>query len=113
MIGIIKEVLEDKKAREIEVIDIRELTVLADYFVICSGTSVRHAKSLADAVEEKLEEFGILKHNKEGYGSAGWILLDYGDIVVHIFREEDRDYYNIERLWSDGVMVSRERNVIE
>lgn len=70
-------------------------------------------KSLAEAVEEKLEELGIVKSNKEGFDSTGWILLDYGDIVVHIFREEERNYYNIERLWADGVMLSKERNVIE
>jgi ribosome-associated protein len=115
MIEVIAEVLEDKKAKDTEIIDIKELTILADYFIICSGTSTRHVKSLADAVEEKLEELGIFKSNKEGYDSAGWILLDYGDVVVHIFREEERQYYNIERLWSDGVLVSRERerNVIE
>ena len=113
MVEIIAAVLEDKKAIDTEIIDIKELTILADYFIICSGTSTRHVKALADAVEEKLEELGLFKSNKEGYNSAGWILLDYGDIVVHIFKQEERDYYNIERLWADGVMVSRERNVIE
>jgi ribosome-associated protein len=88
MIEVIAEVLEDKKAKDTEIIDIKELTILADYFIICSGTSTRHVKSLADAVEEKLEELGIFKSNKEGYDSASWILLDYGDVVVHIFKKK-------------------------
>lgn len=113
IIDLVKRTLEDKKAKDIEVIDIKGLTILADYFIICSGTSIRHVKSLADEVERQLKETGAFKQNREGYNSAGWILLDYGDVVVHIFKEEERSYYNIERLWSDGVMVSRERDVIE
>ncbi len=109
MVDRIIDGLDGKKARDIEVIDIEGLTILADYFVICSGTSARHVRTLADAVEEKLEQEGIKKLHSEGYDSAGWILLDYGSVIVHIFREEQRSYYNIERLWSDGVMVSVDR----
>ncbi len=94
--------LEDKKARNIRAIDIKELTTVADYFVIASGTSVPHIKSLADNVEEQLSEKGVKPINIEGYRSARWILLDYNDIVIHIFHEDDREYYGLERLWQDG-----------
>lgn len=95
-------VLEDKKARDIEVIDISGVSTLADFFVICNGTSITHIKTLADELEQKMAEAGYRYHHKEGYGSARWILMDFGEIVVHIFHEEDRSFYNLERLWSDG-----------
>jgi len=98
-------ILEEKKAKDIRIIDIRELTTIAHYFVIASGTSVTHIKSLADHLVDKLSENDIKPLRVEGYNSARWILLDYGDIVVHIFHEEDRDYYSLERLWQDGKFV--------
>lgn len=99
--------LEEKKAKDIAVIDIKDISVLSDYFVICSGTSVTHIKSLADEVEEKMGEAGCNYLHKEGYNSARWILLDYGGVIVHIFHEEDRNFYKLERLWSDGIMTYR------
>jgi len=101
----ITEILESKKARDISVINIENVSVLADYFVICSGTSSIHIRTLADELEEKMNERGFMLRHKEGYESAKWILLDYGDVVVHIFREEERNFYNLERLWSDGVFT--------
>ncbi|HHY64810.1 MAG TPA: ribosome silencing factor [Clostridiaceae bacterium] len=98
-------ILEEKKAKDIRIIDISELTTIAHYFVIASGTSVTHIKSLADHLVDKLSENDIKPLRVEGYNSARWILLDYGDIVVHIFHEEDRDYYSLERLWQDGKFV--------
>ena len=98
-------ILEEKKARDIDVINISEVSVLADYFVICSGTSTTHIRTLANGLEDRLEEKGCKLMHKEGYDSLRWVLLDYGDVVVHIFHEEDRDFYNLERLWSDGVIV--------
>lgn len=97
--------LEEKKARDINTIDIKELTIIADYFVVCSGTSTTHIKSLADGLEFGMEEMGFKHFHKEGYNSARWILLDYGDVIVHIFHEEDRAFYNLERLWSDGKLT--------
>jgi len=94
--------LEDKKARDLRVIDIQELTTVATYFIICSGTSTTHIKTLADEVEFRLREKGVNPLRLEGYNNARWILMDYGDIVVHIFHEEDREFYNLERLWRDG-----------
>ena len=98
--------MEDKKARDIITINIESVTVLAEYFVICNGTSTPHIKSLADEIEKRLEvEDGLKIRHREGYNSARWVLLDYGDVIVHIFHEEDRKFYEIERLWSDGVVT--------
>lgn len=97
--------LDSKKAEEIDVIGIRDLTIIADYFVIATGTSTTHTKSLADEVEFQLKEAGITPTRTEGYNGASWILLDYSDIVVHIFYKEARNYYSLERLWADGEKV--------
>ena len=96
------EILESKKARDIDVIDISEVSTLADFFVICNGTSITHIKTLADELELKMSEAGYKPYHKEGYNSARWILTDFGEVVVHIFHEEDRHFYNLERLWADG-----------
>ena len=103
---IILDILEDKKARGIIAIDVENVTVLADHFIICNGTSTPHIRALADDVEKSLrEDHGQECRHREGYNSARWILLDYGDVVVHIFHEEDRKFYDIERLWSDGIIT--------
>ncbi len=99
------EILEQKKARDINIVNVDKVSILADYFIICSGTSTTHIKTLADELEEKMRDLGYRLHHKEGYNSARWILLDYGEIVVHIFHEEDRSFYNLERLWSDGILT--------
>ena len=95
-------ILEDKKARNIEIIDISKVSTLADYFIICSGTSTIHIRTIADELDLKMNEAGINLIHKEGYESARWILLDFGELVIHIFHEEDRSFYNLERLWADG-----------
>jgi len=105
------EILEDKKARNIEIIDISEVSILADYFIICSGTSTTHIKTLADELDFKMGEAGFNMIHKEGYESARWILLDFGELVVHIFHEEDRDFYNLERLWSDGKFLTPDSRI--
>jgi ribosome-associated protein len=97
----IVKVLDNKKAEEIKVIKISELTVLADYFIIANGTSNTHVRALAEEVEAELSEAGVEPRNIEGR-STGWILLDYSDVVVHVFTPHDREYYNLERLWQDG-----------
>lgn len=108
LVGKISKILEDKKAKDIKTIDIRDITILADYFIVCSGTSTTHIKALSDEVEAKLEEEDIhLSVNREGYDTARWILMDYGSVIVHIFHEEDREFYNLERLWVDGKTVGR------
>lgn len=102
MVEAVVGILEDKKARDIDVIDISGISTLSDYFVICNGTSTTHIKTLADELEIKMAEAGYRYNHREGYNSARWILMDYGEVVVHIFHEEDRSFYNLERLWSDG-----------
>lgn len=98
--------LDDKKGQDIKVIDIRGISQITDYFVICSGTSSTHVKALGDEVEYQLggHEADIGFH-KEGYGSGTWVLMDYKDIIVHIMFGETRDFYNLEHLWSDGKEV--------
>lgn len=100
----IAEILKDKKARDVNIIDIASVTILADYFIMCTGTSGPHIKTLADEVEIKLKEVGMERHHIEGYETARWILIDYGSVIVHIFHEEERKFYNLERLWSDGII---------
>jgi len=97
--------LDDKKAKDIEVIKITDLTSVADYFIICSATSSTHAKTLADEVEEALKEDEGRIFHKEGYRDTSWILIDYSDIVIHIFYGESRDFYNLEHLWADGEKI--------
>ena len=94
--------LDDKKANNIEVIKIDELTIVADYFIIATANSNTHVRALADEVEYQLEEAGIMPDHIEGR-STGWVLLEYAGVVVHVFLEESRNYYNLERLWEDGV----------
>lgn len=91
--------LEDKKAIDIKTIDIKGKTTIADYFIIASGTSSTHIKALADNVEEELKKQDIYPNKIEGYNSAAWILMDYQDVIVHIFTEEQRENYNLEDLW--------------
>jgi ribosome-associated protein len=97
--------LDGKKAEDIRVIGIKDLTIIADYFVIAGGTSVVHARSLADELEHKLKGLEIFPKKIEGGNKDGWIVLDYSDIVVHIFHKEQREFYNLERLWKDGEEV--------
>ena len=98
----IAELCFNKKGYDVKIIDLRNVALFADYFVLCSAESDVQVKAIADDVEEKLKEQGIRCWHKEGYKALQWILLDYVDIVVHIFRKEAREYYNLERLWSDA-----------
>ncbi|MCL6452478.1 MAG: ribosome silencing factor [Alicyclobacillus sp.] len=95
----------DKKAKDIVVLDIHELTPMADFFVLASANSGTQVEAVARAVEDKLDELGCRCRAREGLGESRWVLLDFGDVVVHIFRPEDRDFYNLERLWGDAVRV--------
>ena len=96
--------LDDKKANDIEVIKINELTIVADYFVIATANSNTHIRSLADEVEYQLEEAGIKLDHAEGR-ATGWVLLEFQGVVVHIFLEDARNSYNLERLWEDGTKL--------
>jgi ribosome-associated protein len=98
-------ILDNKKAEDVVVLDISKLTVLADYFVIASGKSEIQVKALYDELEEKMEEKGICARHRDGYDGR-WIVLDYGDIIVHLFHHEERAFYSLERLWADADRVS-------
>ena len=100
--------LEEKKARDVRVLDISGVSVIADYFIIASGANKKQVQALVDNVEETLGRKGYVPKQTEGYQSAGWILMDYGDIVVHVFDEENRLFYDLEHIWKDGKETSFE-----
>lgn len=93
--------IDSKKGENIEIIGITDLTILADYFIIATGTSSTQVKALSDEVEYKLEVLGVKPHHIEGKGTS-WVCLDYNSVVIHIFYKEQRDFYSLERLWEDG-----------
>lgn len=102
MVKLAKTALEDKKAQDIKIIDIRQVSVLADYFIIADGSNANQVQAMVDNVEETLGKAGYECKQIEGYGSGGWVLMDYGDIIVHAFCREDRLFYDLERIWRDG-----------
>lgn len=106
LINVITEGLLEKKARDIKLLDVRELTTLTDYFLVCHGTSETQIRALANSALEKVKEkIGENVWKKEGMDARRWIILDYVNVVVHIFSEEKRNYYGIERMWNDAVIT--------
>jgi len=100
------EALDEKKAEDIRIIDIENVSVIADYFLIATGTNRNQVQALADNVDEKLGRAGYEPKQTEGYRTANWILLDYGDLIVHVFDRENRLFYDLERIWKDGSDVT-------
>ena len=100
----IAKILDKKKAIDIIGIETKELTVMSDYFIIASGTSNTHVRALADEVDDEMKKLGVEVDHIEG-SATGWILLDYNDVLVHVFQPESRQYYNIERLWNDAARI--------
>lgn len=94
--------LEDKKGEDIKVIDIAGVSVMADYFIIANGSNDSQVRAMVDAVEEKLGRAGYNVKQREGYDGRSWILLDFGDLIVHVFDKENRLFYDLERIWRDG-----------
>lgn len=97
--------LEEKKAEDIRVIDISNVSVMADYFIIASGKNRNQVQAIANSVEEELQKERIHPRQIEGYQTANWILMDFNDVIVHIFNEEDRMFYNLEKIWLDGKKI--------
>lgn len=97
--------LEDKKAEDIQLIDISEVSTVADYFVITNGANMSQIQALSDNVEEKLAMSGLHPRSVEGYNTANWVLMDYNDFLVHIFDKESRGFYDLERMWRDGKVL--------
>jgi len=94
---------DDKKANYVTEIDLRGKTLIADFFLICSGTSNIHIRSIADGIVEAMDKLGVRQHRSEGYSEATWIVLDYGDVIVHVMSEDERDRYKLESLWTREV----------
>lgn len=103
-------ILDDKKADKINVIKIEDISTIADYFVVVSGTSSTHVRALSDELEEKLKEEGVSPTRVEGYRSNSWVLLDYSSVVVHVFTGEAREFYDLDRLWADGIKMDWQEN---
>ena len=97
--------LEDRKAEDVTVIDISEISPIADYFIIANGTNQNQLQAMRDAADEDLYKAGVKVQQIEGNQSSTWILMDYGDIIIHIFSKEDRLFYDLERTWRDGKVV--------
>ncbi len=97
--------LDDKKAYDIKILDIKKISSIADYMVIADGINKNQVQAMCDAVTEEMGKAGFLSKSIEGYSEGGWILLDYYDIIIHIFSDEARRFYDIERIWSDGKYV--------
>lgn len=108
-INILEEIatiLDNKKSEDIEIINIEKISTLSDYLIICSGKNFVHTKSLADSVKDELSKnYKIFPHKVEGYNSANWIVIDYYDVVVHIFEKQTRGFYNLGEIWNDGKKI--------
>jgi ribosome-associated protein len=98
-------VAADKKATHVVVLDMREASSITDYFLICSGGSLRQVQAIADAIGEELSQAGSTSLGTEGYREGQWILMDYGDLIVHVFSQETREFYDLERLWANAPKI--------
>lgn len=105
LLQIAVEAAEDKKAYNIVALDLQGISLVADYYVICHGNSDTQVQSIATEIRKKAEESGTRVRGVEGFDTARWVLVDIGDVVVHVFHRDEREYYNIERLWSDAKAV--------
>ena len=108
MAKVVIAALEDKKGKDIKVIDISNVSVVADYFIIASGTNRNQVQALSNNAEEKLQENKIHPRQIEGYQTASWILMDFNDVIVHIFNDEDRVVYSVEKIWLDGKVIDKD-----
>lgn len=105
MVKIAAKALADKKAEDVRIIDIREISTIADFFVIADGSNANQLAAMRDAVDEELYKAGYHTRQVEGNQNSTWILMDYNDIIVHIFSREDRLFYDLERMWTDGKQI--------
>jgi len=111
VVNIAVQAAEDKKAYDVTVLDISEISVIADYFVICSGRSSTQVQAIVESIQEKLEKEGITALRREGFREGKWVLLDYGDVIIHVFQEAERQFYKLERLWGDARVVKIPVNI--
>lgn len=105
IVKIAVEAIKDKKGEDIRIIDISHVTVIADYFIIVSGNNANQVQAIVDNVDEQLHKAGYEERRVEGYNTASWILMDYSDVIIHVFSKEDRLFYDLERIWRDGIEI--------
>ncbi len=105
MARLAADIAYEKKASDVILLDISDVTTIADYFVICSGNNTRQIAAIADALDEELGKQGARVFHREGVAETGWLLLDFGDVIVHIFAPKEREYYRLERLWNEAKTV--------
>lgn len=106
LVKVAFELLEEKKAENIKVLDIHEISVMADYFIIASASNLSQVKAISDQLEQKLFENGLKLLHSEGYQTARWVLLDFGNIIIHIFYKDEREFYQLERVWGDAKEIT-------
>lgn len=106
MVKIAYQALDEKKGEDIKIINLEGISVLADYFIIANGTNSSQVQALVDNVEEELHKVGYSLKQREGYSNGNWVLLDFGDVIVHIFDRENRLFYDLERIWRDGKEIA-------
>ncbi len=99
------DILKNKKAKDIKLLDIHEISAISDYFVIATGNSTTQVQAMCDELEEKMDQAGYEMHHKEGFRNGRWVLLDFNNIIIHLFHDEERQFYNLERLWIDAKSV--------
>lgn len=108
IVKLVCNALEEKKAEDVKVIDIRNISVVADYFIVANGSNQNQLLAMQDEVDKVLYTYGIHAKQIEGNRSSTWILMDYEDVIVHLFSKEDRLFYNLEKIWQDGIVMSPE-----
>ena len=108
MVQIVYDALDEKLGEDIEILKVDEISVIADYLVIANGRNQNQLNAMTDLVEEKMIEAGYKSKRIEGNNNSSWVLMDYGDVIVHVFSKEDRLFYDLERIWKDGKKISRE-----
>ncbi|MBK8945791.1 MAG: ribosome silencing factor [Ignavibacteriae bacterium] len=110
LVNEIVEIIQSKKGYDITILNLTNLSAVADYFIICSGDVDVHVKAIADEIDKKLRKDGIKCYNKEGYTALNWVLIDYFDVVVHVFKKDARIFYNLEKLWGDAEITEIENS---
>ena len=108
---LISQIVADRKAMDVVVLDMADASSITDYFLICSGGSERQVQAIADAIDEQFKQAGITSLGVEGYREGHWILMDYGDVIVHVFSQETRDFYDLERLWANAPKIDLSREI--
>ena len=113
LVRLLAKKVDDKRAENIVILNMKGISLIADYFLICHGGSEKQVQAIAEAVKELAQETDIFIKRMEGYEEARWVLVDLGDVIVHIFRKEEREYYNLEKLWGDAPRLTFEENPLQ